>query len=211
MNIAIVSTMNLPTPAVRGGAVETLTTDILDENEKYSDLKIDVYTMFDERININQYKNTKIIQIKVSFIERLYQKARNLLNRILGKRPIYNILYKKAVDLLLKQKYDKIVVENNMFVYNLIKDKTDTELIYHMHNDFNQSDKTTENYIGIADSATKILAISKYIKDRCNQVIKTDKVYVLYNAIDDKLYNPEITSDFRKKYNINKDDIVIRI
>ncbi len=209
MRIAILSTMNLPTPAVSGGAVEMLTTSLLDENEKNSDLKIDVYTMYDKRINENQYKNTKIIQIKVNHMERLYQKVRNLINRIISKKPIYNILYEKATKLMLKQKYDKIVVENNMFVYNLIKNKTNTELIYHMHNDFNECDKTTENYIGIANTASKIITVSRYIKDRCNSVLKTNKVHVLYNAIDDNLYNPENISDFRNKYNISKNDIVI--
>ena len=209
MKIAILSTMNLPTPAVAGGAVEMLTTNLLDENEKKSNIKFDVYTMYDERINENQYKNTKIIPIRVNFIERLYQKVRNLLNRIIGKRPVYNILYQKAAKLLLKQKYDKIVVENNMFIYNLIKDKTNTEMIYHMHNDFNESDKTSENYIGIVNSASRIITVSNYIKNRCNNVIKTNKIDVLYNAIDDKLYIPECASTFRDRYNINKDDIVI--
>ena len=115
--------MNLPTPAVRGGAVEMLTTNLLDENDNNPELKIDIYTMYDKKINENQYKNTRIIQVKVNLIEKLYQKMKNLLNRILGKKPIYNILYKKATKLLLNQKYDKIVVENNMFLYKLIKKK----------------------------------------------------------------------------------------
>ena len=183
MRIAILSTMNLPTPSVRGGAVEMLTTNLLDENEKETGIKFDIYTMYDKQINENQYKNTKIIQIKKNCIENFYQKVRNLINRISGKKPIYNILYQKATKLMLKQKYDKIVVENNMFVYNLIKNKTNTELIYHMHNDFNEFDKTMENYIG--------------------------NVYVLYNAIDDNFYNPKHVSDYRNKYNIGKDEIVI--
>ncbi len=201
--------MNLPTPAVRGGAVEMLTTNLLDENDNNPELKIDIYTMYDKKINENQYKNTRIIQVKVNLIEKLYQKMKNLLNRILGKKPIYNILYKKATKLLLNQKYDKIVVENNMFLYKLIKKRTNTELIYHMHNDFNKADKTLENYIEIANSASKIITISNYLKSRCNNVLKTNKIYVLYNAIDDNLYNPEHVSNFRDKYNIKKEDIVI--
>lgn len=209
MKIAILSTMNLPTPDVAGGAVEMLTTNLLDENEKNPDLKIDIYTMYDKRINENQYKNTNIIQIKVNYIERLYQKVRNLINRIISKKPIYNILYQKATKLILKHKYDKIVVENNMFVYNLIKNRTNTELIYHMHNDFNECDKTPENYIGIANTASKVITVSRYIKERCNSVMATNKVYVLYNAIDDSLYDFKNTRNLRDKYKISEDDIVI--
>ncbi len=211
MKIAIVSTMNLPTPAVRGGAVETLTTALIDENEKYSDYKFDVYTMFDKQINEEQYKNTKIIQIRINLIEKIYQKLRNLLKKIMGRKPFYNVLYKKAANAVLRHRYDKIIIENNMFLYKLIMKKTNTELIYHMHNDFNDADKTPENYMNIARTASKIITVSNYIKDRCNDIRKTNKVNVLHNAIDEKLYNPDNISDYRKKYNIDKNDIVIRL
>lgn len=209
MKVAIVSTMNLPTPAVRGGAVETLTTYIVDENEKKQKLDIDLYTMYDCKIDVDKYKNTKIIQIKINVIEKLFQKIVNFKNRILKKKPIYNILYNKAVKLVTSKKYDKIIIENNMFVYDLIKDKVSAELIYHMHNDFNEWDKTEENYKKIVKTASKILVVSKYIKNRVNNVEKTDKVQVLYNAIDTDIYNTNNVVDLRKEYNINNNDIVV--
>lgn len=210
MKIAILSTMNLPTPAVKGGAVETLTTHLIDENEKTSKFNIDLYTIYDKDINVNKYKNTKIIQIKKNYIEKLFQKIINLKNRLQGKKPCYNILYTKLMKLVLKQQYDKIVVENNMFIYNLlIQKKVDTKLIYHMHNDFNEWDKTEENYKKIANTAFKILVVSEYIKKRVNSVANTNKVEVLYNAIDRELYNINKTINLRQKYNINDDDIVI--
>lgn len=210
MKIAILSTMNLPTPAVKGGAVETLTTHLIDENEKTSKFNIDLYTIYDKDINVNKYKNTKIIQIKKNHIEKLFQKIINLKNRLQGKKPCYNILYTKLMKLVIKQQYDKIVVENNMFIYNLlIQKKVDTKLIYHMHNDFNEWDKTEENYKNIANTAFKILVVSEYIKKRVNSVANTNKVEVLYNAIDRELYNINKTINLREKYNINDDDIVI--
>ena len=209
MKIAIVSTMNLPTPAVRGGAVETLTTYIVEENEKKQKLDIDLYTMYDYKIDVDKYKNTKIIQIKINIIEKLFQKIMNCKNIILKKKPNYNILYTKTVKLIKKQKYDKIIIENNMFVYDSIKDVVKTDLIYHMHNDFNGWDKTEENYRNIAKTASKILVVSQYIKNRVNNVEKTDKVEVLYNAIDTERYNCNDVINCREKYNINDDDIVI--
>lgn len=209
MKIAIVSTMNLPTPAVNGGAVETLTTYILDENEKKQKMQIDLYTIYDPKIDIRMYKNTKIIQFKINNIEKLFQKIVNMKNRILNKKPIYNILYNKVAKAVSKHKYDTIVVENNMFVYNLIKDKVNTKLIYHMHNDFNSWDKTKENYKKIAKTASKILVVSKYIKNRVNSVEKTDKVEILYNAIDTQLYNTNNVRDEKEKYNIDNKDIVV--
>ena len=209
MKVAIISTMNLPTPAVRGGAVETLTTYIVEENEKKQKLDIDLYTIYDYKINVDKYKSTKIIQIKINIIEKLFQKIMNCKNIILKKKPNYNILYTKTVKLITKQKYDKIIIENNMFVYDSIKDVVKTDLIYHMHNDFNGWDKTEENYRNIAKTASKILVVSQYIKNRVNNVEKTDKVEVLYNAIDTERYNCNDVINCREKYNINDDDIVI--
>ena len=209
MKVAIISTMNLPTPAVRGGAVETLTTYIVEENEKKQKLDIDLYTIYDYKINVDKYKSTKIIQIKINIIEKLFQKIIKFKNRILKKKATYNILYTKTVKLIKKQKYDKIIIENNMFVYDLIKDTVKTDLIYHMHNDFNGWDKTEENYRNIAKTASKILVVSQYIKNRVNNVEKTDKVEVLYNAIDTDIYNSNAAINCREKYNINDDDIVI--
>ena len=209
MKVAIISTMNLPTPAVRGGAVETLTTYIVEENEKKQKLDIDLYTIYDYKINVDEYKSTKIIQIKINIIEKLFQKIMNCKNIILKKKPNYNILYTKTVKLITKQKYDKIIIENNMFVYDSIKDVVKTDLIYHMHNDFNGWDKTEENYRNIAKTASKILVVSQYIKNRVNNVEKTDKVEVLYNAIDTERYNCNDVINCREKYNINDDDIVI--
>ena len=209
MKVAIISTMNLPTPAVRGGAVETLTTYIVEENEKKQKLDIDLYTIYDYKINVDKYKSTKIIQIKINIIEKLFQKIMNCKNIILKKKPNYNILYTKTVKLITKQKYDKIIIENNMFVYDSIKDVVKTDLIYHMHNDFNGWDKTEENYRNIAKTASKILVVSQYIKNRVNNVEKTDKVEVLYNAIDTDIYNSNAAINCREKYNINDDDIVI--
>lgn len=209
MKVAIVSTMNLPTPAVRGGAVETLTTYIVEENEKKAKINIDLYTMYDCKIDVNKYKNTKIIQIKTNIIEKLLQKIMNFKNIILKKKPTYNILCSKTAKLVKSKKYDKIIIENNMFVYDLIKDKVNAELIYHMHNDFNEWDKTEENYKKIVKTASKILVVSKYIKNRVNNVEKTDKVQVLYNAIDTDIYNTNNVVDLRKEYNINNNDIVV--
>ena len=209
MKIALVSPMLLPVPAVRGGAVEMLTKYLIYENEKKHKLDIDLYTIYDKKIDINKYKNTKIIQIKRNNAEKLFQKCINLKNRILKKKPKYNILYNKAVKVLKNKTYDKIIIENNMFMYNLICNNVNTELVYHMHNDFNNWDKTKENYKNIAQTASKILVVSNYLKNRVNSIKNTNKVEVLYNAVDNELYNEKNIINLRKKYNINNNDIVI--
>lgn len=210
--IAIVSTMNLPTPAVKGGAVETLITHLIDENETKHLFDIDLYTLYDERIDIKKYKYTKIIEIKTNKLCAFIQKFINIFNIIL-KRKKYNYLFSKLGRIISQNNYDKIVVENNMFVYmsvyKSLKNKKNIPLIYHMHNDFNSTDKTTDNYKFIANSAEKILTVSNYIKKRVSGVLNNNNIYVLYNSIDNKLYVPDKAISLREKYNFKNEDIII--
>ena len=209
MRIAIVSTMNLPVPAVRGGAVEMLTTHIIDENEKNKNLDIDLFTIYDPNIDVDKYKYTNIIQIKSYMYETLFRKIVNFKNKIFKTGKKYNVLYKKLAKKVSKRHYDKIIIENNMEVYVEIQKLTNDCLIYHMHNDFNSSDKTIKNYKIVARTAEKILAVGYYIKSRLEAVYDNKNIEVFLNAIDDELYNEENANSWRNKYNINDNDIVI--
>ncbi|MCI9246440.1 MAG: glycosyltransferase family 4 protein [Clostridia bacterium] len=207
--IAIVSTMNLPTPAIRGGAVETLTTHLIEENEKQINFDIDLYTIYDEKLKEYSYQKTTIIPIKVNLMEKWFQKLINLKNRLFGKLPTYNISYTKLARKIKKQVYDLIVIENNMFVYKIVQRNVAVPLVYHIHNDFNEVDKTKENYKQVAQTAKKILTVSNYIKNRCNSVIDMKNVEVLYNCIDDQKYQKSDTINMRSKYQIEDNAIVV--
>ena len=72
--IAIITPFILPVPNVSGGAVEELITKLIDQNEQNRGFHIDLYTMDNEKINSDNYKNTDIIKIKkgniTSFADR---------------------------------------------------------------------------------------------------------------------------------------------
>ena len=78
MKIAIVSPMVLPCPAVKGGAVEMLTQYLAEgasiENE------IDLYTIFDEKIEKYKLENVNIIQIKINKIKKEIQRLYDRIN-----------------------------------------------------------------------------------------------------------------------------------
>lgn len=207
--IALVSPMLLPVPAVKGGAVETLTTFIVEENEKQKELEIDLYTIADSKIEELKYNYTNVISIRTNPLQKVYQKLVNAFFKLTGQAKGYHFSWGQVAKKISKKHYDVIVVENNMFLYRLIQKNTKNTMIYHMHNDFNQFDKTPQNYQVIADTAGKILTVSQYIKDRVNEKIKTDKVKVLYNALDLDVFNEKNVTDYRKKYQIAPTDIVV--
>ena len=209
MKIALVSPMILPVPSVRGGAVEMLTTYLIDENEKQKKIDIDLYTIYDKKLQEFSYKRTNIIKIKTNIVKKIIQKAISFIYRITNKKKSFNIAWEEVARKIRKENYDLVVVENNMFLYKLISKKTNNNLIYHMHNDFNNFDKTKQNYKFIANSAKEIITVSEYIKNRLKSVDNFDRIKVLPNAIDDKLFTKTNFKNLREKYCIDKNDIVI--
>ena len=209
MKIALVSPMLLPVPSIRGGAVEMLTTYLIEENEKQKKLDIDLYTIYDKKLEEFSYKKTNIIKIKTNIVKKIIQKAINFTYRITNKKKSFNIAWKEVARKIRKENYDLIVIENNMFLYKLISKKTNRNLIYHMHNDFNNFDKTKQNYKLIANTAKEVITVSEYIKNKVKSVDDFNRIKVLPNAIDDKLFTKTNFKNLREKYSIDKNDIVI--
>lgn len=87
LRLAIFAPNVLPVPALEGGAVEKLTTYIIEGNEKEHKYDIDLYTIDnDGRLSNFNYKYTHIISIKYKKI-RLREKVAKLLNRFLIRLP----------------------------------------------------------------------------------------------------------------------------
>lgn len=209
MKIALVSPMLLPVPSIRGGAVEMLTTYLIEENEEQKKLNIDLYTIYDKKLEEFSYKKTNIIKIKTNIAKKIIQKAINFTYRITKKKKSFNMAWREVAKKIKKGNYDLIVIENNMFLYKLISKKTNNNLIYHMHNDFNDFDKTKQNYKFIANTAKEVITVSEYIKNKVKSVEDFNRIKVLPNAIDDKLFTKTNFKNLREKYGIDKNDIVI--
>lgn len=213
MKIAVVSPMIYPCPAIKGGAVERLTQYLAEEIAKHKN-EVDLYTIYDENLKkINKIDNLNIIQIKVSPITRkinlLYEKINNKIFR--GKLKYFNLIYKKTAKLVAKTNdYDYIVVENEMLLYNYVyRYNKKTRIVYHMHNDFYAMNRTPKCYETISKTAFKILTVSEYIKNRCLKIKETNNIVTLYNCIDTEIFDGNKEKNYRKKYKIKEDDIVI--
>ena len=76
-----------PVPSVKGGAVETLVTNLLDENEKSHLLDLVVFSFGDKEAESQSetYKNAEFFFIKKAFVSKVLNKAYCKLIRIFGK------------------------------------------------------------------------------------------------------------------------------
>ena len=210
LKIAIVSPMVLPCPAISGGAVEMLTQYLAEESSKENE--VDLYTKNNKKLEKYKYDNINLIQIKISNIKKNLQKIYDKVNYKIfkGNLKFYSFIDKKVAKQIAKKDYDYIVVENEMVLYRYIyKYNKRAKLIYHMHNDFYAKNRTPKYYSIISKTAYKVLTVSKYLEKRCLEIQNRPNIEVFYNCIDENIYNFENRENFRKKFGIKNDEIVI--
>lgn len=211
INIAIITSGFLPVPAVRGGGVEQLCTSIINKNEVYKKLNIDLYTVYDSQLENCCYNYTQIHQIKINKISRFIGKCLNRIMKSLNIGLFIDLYAYKCSKIINNQpNYDYIIIENNMFLFKIIKNnyKKKSKFIFHLHNDIDNYYKPRRLCKYIADNAYKVLTVSNYMKERFSKVTKRiNNIEILYNCIPLEKFQYK-NNDLRKKYNIKEDDIV---
>lgn len=108
LKLAIFSPNILPVPALDGGAVEELTTYIIEENEKKHVYDIDLYTIDnDNRLSNFKYKYTNIIRIKYK-TNKTIEKLIRIYNKLLIRMPNGRIISEFSEQ--LTKNYKKITM-----------------------------------------------------------------------------------------------------
>lgn len=222
--VAIITPANLPVPAIKGGAVESLIDNLCDENEKYKKLNIDVYSIYDREINKdNVRKKTiyKYIQIP-KFIKLLDNITYFFMRKVLGKnnssfryffQHIYFIIM--VAGKISDSNYDDVVVENYAMMLWCMKlfsnnKKYKNHYYYHMHN-------VVTHFFGckgIFLSCKKILGVSNYVLNTLPDDVKTSVTCeVLRNGINTASFetklSPQKISAMREKYSLEDKKIVV--
>ncbi len=199
--IAICTPGFAPVPALKGGAVETLITYLIEENEIKDVYDIDLYTICDKGLNDIKYKNTSIYQIRKNKFHSFISRVINGITRRIKVNICAIDFDENYVKELNKHKYDKIIVENNMLLYKTIykKYKYKTKFYYHQHNNMNEPGKTKHYAKIIAKSAEDIMFVSQNVKEKFNEETKTNVGRVFYNCIDFNKFNYKIWEYEKRK------------
>ncbi len=221
----------LPIPAVKGGAVETLVTHIINENEKEKKVVLEIFSIADELTDKdkNKYKYTNIHYIKVPINKKLeklkgkwnaFTSAVFKKNNIIEKCIIYGVIkilninskmyLKKILKFLKNMKYDYLIIEGgtlndyHMTLRNIPYEKK----IAHLHS------RIKANNILVSDYKY-FISVSEYVKKELikDKRIKSQQVKVLENCVDADDFNKKITKEerveIRNKYGIKENDIVL--
>jgi len=215
LRIAIIAPDSLPIPSKLGGAIETLTTSLLEYNERSSDpCEFTVFNKFRKHVVLdNSYASTNLVFIKenvvVSFVYKYFWA---ILRRVL-RRDLYprSNFISKCVEEIEKHNYDYILVEGGCYQILQIKSAMSTKIILHLHTDI--LNIKTPLCRETTRACYKILCVSDYLKERLIEIDNSnrDKTFILKNCIDLKLFrkNEMFRSEIRSQLNICASDMLI--
>lgn len=201
-HIALITPGILPVPASLGGAIETLLTTVIEQNEKTPQYVFDVYTVLTATQERREYRNTHIIEIPLTRFQMLIDRILDKIARtfhIPGKRVLDRVIYKQFVNCYRKRlleesspnqekPYDAIIFENMTSTATFfLKQKSfpvPERIYFHMHNDIDLY-RTPKDCRFLASKQVHFIANSKYIERRIREQAKEASTSVVYLGVND--------------------------
>ena len=202
MKVAFVLVDNLPFPAVKGGAIESLLTLFANQNEKEKKIDMYVYSIADDEAKKVLYNNTIVKYTKKG------GKNQERLNFILRKLShfginiIYNSYYKQVYRDCKKEKYDIIVIEGGSIErQRYLKFRRTGICCYHLHyNGYPATNKKIYDYI---------IGVSDFVLNEWKSKSPMQKMITVRNGIDISLFQRKNTKCIREKLGFSDDDFVV--
>lgn len=214
MNIVIVTSIMLPMPPVKGGAVQNLIKLFLDDNEKKPEHRVHVFSFFDSEAKkqASQYKFTKFHYINnPAFLEKIQE-----LNMGKFSRAAVLMREKKYVDSVIQSinadkemlDCDLILLENcPQFSVSIKKAFPQKKLFCHLHNDYINCQ--SKNAHQIIESIDRVICVSDYIGKQVRSVSDKADIVTLHNGVAIKKENSEEKQSIRNKYGVSQEKVLV--
>ncbi|MBQ8523590.1 MAG: glycosyltransferase family 4 protein [Clostridia bacterium] len=204
-----------PIPAVRGGAVQTLVTALIDENEKAGLFDFTVCTGENPQLDLlrDKYKLCEIITVRKNRLRRaflfVYRVIRKLLLDKLPRKTDFMISVNRKIR---GRHFDAVIFETSLLELEQVKCNNDAKVFFHVHADFMTA--STRRIDIAAEKCDYVIAVSDFIKSRVLTYTPFDnRVVTLKNAIDLELSRhlsgEEIRREMRGKLGYTDDDVVV--
>lgn len=227
MKVAFLTVGTSPVPATKGGAVENLIEDLLDENEKQHCFDFSVLSLYEDKAleQSKKYKYSDFYFIKcpriIKNLDRcVYWIAKNILKKrnLISYRFILQRLYvmSKFPKILLENNFDRILLVTNSTLFFVLKNKKVAEkykgkVIYYLHNEVRSLFKCEKE----ANSIRSLIGISEFVNRSFRKQIPTlddEQCFILKNGVDTKKFTTrdEVKINrYRDKFGIKEDDFVV--
>lgn len=208
--VLIINNSPKPLPPVEGGAVETLIQLIIDDCPDNIDLTVACVKSDKAKEASAKYPNVTFNYLDFHdrwYLIQLY--CYYIFNHYL-QIDIGNALCNLVRRNLNLDDYDIIISENGVRLGKNLRKVFKGKIILHLHNDWlNIHTKFAKLY---KQSYDEIWTISKFLKQRVDQIPRTTNVRVFYNSVDQSVFFPQSNErryQVRAKYIIDGNDIVL--
>lgn len=200
-----------PVPSVKGGAVETLVTNLLDENEKSHLLDLVVFSFGDKDAESQSetYKNAEFFFIKKSFVRKVLNRVYCKLVRMFGKEE--SLYYQNLKRNIKESRVSAIVLEaSSGYASKLKRDFPTIKLFFHVHN-IPEQEEVVPSFVKSIDGC---FCISQFIQNETIKRLRVtpQKVSLLYNSVDLQQFCPvtiEERERLRMRQGFGVDDKII--
>ncbi|MCG0758510.1 glycosyltransferase [Lactiplantibacillus plantarum] len=221
--IAFITTGYFPVPAVEGGAVESLVTALLEQNEKKEEYHFVVYSSWNQTAKIiaNQYKYTDVFFIRtpqiVENLDRLvffvvskfFKKSKPLSYRYIFQRLWFSL---KVGWSLRRERFNRVVLENTPSTFIPLrlfgnKKRYRGKYLYHLHNKIS-NDMGCRKLIS---QSSGIIGVSEFINEWFVEEFPdfNGKTYELKNCVTTVATTISSNVSIRNQWGIKSDDFVI--
>ena len=195
IRVCLVSPGLLPVPATQGGAIETLMTTLMRQNERFHRMDLTVVSPDEPKARklAEEYRSTRVVFLQSPGLPyKVANRVRNLWNR--KKRSYVSAYYAKALAAVKKAgPFDAVVVEGGPCdALAPYEDYCDDALMYHLH-----YDPTTPFH---STGYSRVIAVSEYVANswKRNCLDPVTDVRVAHNGIDASKFQREFTEKDRK-------------
>ena len=208
----------LPIPATKGGAVENLVQQLLDQNELYSEYEIIVYSPHEEKAQIysEKYRNTTFVFIQLDGLKHKIQTALyrlwGMFKTKLSGYDFQNYFLRQIIkDIRTRGHIDFIILENApKYAIELHKNFPEAKIVQHYHN--LPEEKSIS--ISINRCTDYYFCVSNFIKQKVMETFNTDdaKAKLFYNCIDINRFYQAIGDErekFRGQIGLEREDFVV--
>jgi len=205
-----------PTPAVQGGATETMMTHLINVNEVEKKAEFIIVTAYDsEAVEISKrYKYSTFQFYRKGYFDWIYSFVYRVLRKLTkGYIPVKSLYIKNVKKIFYDYKPEIVLLEGNYFQVNQIRKYiNDVPLVLHEHIDGVNTDLDVAKKI--VHDCEGIITISEFCRNRVIEIDSncSDKVKVLKNTIDVNHFIPSDKStrkQIRNQLSIADGDTVI--
>lgn len=208
--IAIITPCILPVPATKGGAVESLITKLINDNERYKRFIIDLFAINDNGSSKGNFLYTNIITVQNKATTKVIDKALDKAFRTFNAKSAFRYFDKSITrcfsDRLkeLDGEYEAVIIENMMSmacdIVHICQIKYGFPIFFHMHNDVDMY-RSSKHIHELVRCGVQFLAVSDYIKRHVLERDSNATVYTLYNGVN--------FDSFSKADSIKRDNLTV--